>query len=281
MATLNHNLKNITLLLFLWMCLQQALAQGWVSDSIQVDFMPKSIRIDPLSNRYFLTEEMQILKYKPDGTFWNRYENNRLGIIGNLDVSNPFQVLIFYPQYQILVLLDNNLAETGRLNFNSIGFGNIRTAGISDDNNIWVLDEGSRQVYKVSTSGEKKVEGIPYFGFNILADKPIFIQQKSNYVYISQEGQKVQVFDIFGKWVKSLDLENFKSVVYIGNNLYYDDGINVLEFPIDVIDIGVELRTIPIDETKSITYDVVRNKFYGLNKENQIIYFLKCVNILD
>ena len=273
MATLNHNLKNITLLLFLWMCLQQALAQGWVSDSIQVDFMPKSIRIDPLSNRYFLTEEMQILKYKPDGTFWNRYENNRLGIIGNLDVSNPFQVLIFYPQYQILVLLDNNLAETGRLNFNSIGFGNIRTAGISDDNNIWVLDEGSRQVYKVSTSGEKKVEGIPYFGFNILADKPIFIQQKSNYVYISQEGQKVQVFDIFGKWVKSLDLENFKSVVYIGNNLYYDDGINVLEFPIDVIDIGVELRTIPIDETKSITYDVVRNKFYGLNKENQIIYF--------
>jgi len=277
LATLNHNLKNITLLLFLWMCLQQALAQGWVSDSIQVDFMPKSIRIDPLSNRYFLTEEMQILKYKPDGTFWNRYENNRLGIIGNLDVSNPFQVLIFYPQYQILVLLDNNLAETGRLNFNSIGFGNIRTAGISDDNNIWVLDEGSRQVYKVSTSGEKKVEGIPYFGFNILADKPIFIQQKSNYVYISQEGQKVQVFDIFGKWVKSLDLENFKSVVYIGNNLYYDDGINVLEFPIDVIDIGVELRTIPIDETKSITYDVVRNKFYGLNKENQI----KCVNILD
>lgn len=273
MATLNHNLKNITLLLFLWMCLQQALAQGWVSDSIQVDFVPKSIRIDPLSNRYFLTEEMQILKYKPDGTFWNRYENNRLGIIGNLDVSNPFQVLIFYPQYQILVLLDNNLAETGRLNFNSIGFGNIRTAGISDDNNIWVLDEGSRQVYKVSTSGEKKVEGIPYFGFNILADKPIFIQQKSNYVYISQEGQKVQVFDIFGKWVKSLDLENFKSVVYIGNNLYYDDGINVLEFPIDVIDIGVELRTIPIDETKSITYDVVRNKFYGLNKENQIIYF--------
>jgi len=255
------------------MCLQQALAQGWVSDSIQVDFVPKSIRIDPLSNRYFLTEEMQILKYKPDGTFWNRYENNRLGIIGNLDVSNPFQVLIFYPQYQILVLLDNNLAETGRLNFNSIGFGNIRTAGISDDNNIWVLDEGSRQVYKVSTSGEKKVEGIPYFGFNILADKPIFIQQKSNYVYISQEGQKVQVFDIFGKWVKSLDLENFKSVVYIGNNLYYDDGINVLEFPIDVIDIGVELRTIPIDETKSITYDVVRNKFYGLNKENQIIYF--------
>ena len=273
MATLNHNLKNITLLLFLWMCLQQALAQGWVSDSIQVDFVPKSIRIDPLSNRYFLTEEMQILKYKPDGTFWNRYENNRLGIIGNLDVSNPFQVLVFYPQYQILVLLDNNLAETGRLNFNSIGFGNIRTAGISDDNNIWVLDEGSRQVYKVSTSGEKKVEGIPYFGFNILADKPIFIQQKSNYVYISQEGQKVQVFDIFGKWVKSLDLENFKSVVYIGNNLYYDDGINVLEFPIDVIDIGVELRTIPIDETKSITYDVVRNKFYGLNKENQIIYF--------
>ena len=255
------------------MCLQQALAQGWVSDSIQVDFVPKSIRIDPLSNRYFLTEEMQILKYKPDGTFWNRYENNRLGIIGNLDVSNPFQVLVFYPQYQILVLLDNNLAETGRLNFNSIGFGSIRTAGISDDNNIWVLDEGSRQVYKVSTSGEKKVEGIPYFGFNILADKPIFIQQKSNYVYISQEGQKVQVFDIFGKWVKSIDLENFKSVVYIGNNLYYDDGTNILEYPIDIMNIGTELRTIPINETKSITYDVVRNKFYGLNKENQIIYF--------
>ena len=39
------------------------------------------------------------------------------------------------------------------------------------------------------------------------------------------------------------------------------------------MNIGTELRTIPINETKSITYDVVRNKFYGLNKENQIIYF--------
>lgn len=104
-----------------------------------------------------------------------------------------------------------------------------------------IRGSGSRQVYKVSTSGEKKVEGkFHILVLNIFADKPIFIQQKSNYVYISQEGQKVQVFDIFGKWVKSLDLENFKSVVYIGNNLYYDDKLMFLNFRFDVIDIGVE-----------------------------------------
>lgn len=66
----------------------------------------------------------------------NLIRNNR-----NLDVSNPFQVLISILSIKYFVLLDNNLAETGRLNFNSIGFGNIRTIGISDDNNIWVLEE--------------------------------------------------------------------------------------------------------------------------------------------
>lgn len=215
---------------------------------------------------------MQIIKYKPDGTFWNRYDNNRLGIIGWIDVSNPFMVLVFYPQYQSLIILDNNMAESGQLNFTSIGFGNVRTAGISDDNNIWILDEGNRKVNKINTAGKIIVEGVPYFGFDIDASKPIHIQQKSNFVYISQADHKVQVFDIFGKWVKSIDLEGMKSIIYINQMIWYKSSSEIVEYHLDKFNMDAP-KTLALKEMKSVTYDVIRQRFYALNPDNKIYYY--------
>jgi len=264
---------NKNILLFLsFLCFHSLKAQSWISDSIQVDYNVRSIYIDPLSNKYLVSEEMQIQKYKPDGTFWNRYENNRLGSIGWVDVSNPFMVLVFYPQYQSLVILDNNMSESGRLNFSSIGFGNVRTAAISDDNNIWILDEGNRKLTKIKTSGEIVVDGIPYFGFDIDGSKPIHLLQKSNFVYISQAGKKVQVFDIFGKWVKSIDLEGLTFVIYIDKSIFYKDDNKIVEYPIDNLNIE-PLKTLPLSGMRSITYDVIRQRFYGLDPDNKIYYY--------
>lgn len=247
-------------------------AQQWVVDSHQVNLNLRSLHVDPLANRYIVTDEMQILKFRPDGSLWQRYENNRLGSIGTLDVTNPFMVLVFYPQYQTLILLDNNMAETGRLNFSAIGFGNIRTAGISDDNNIWILDEGQRQLIKITTAGERVIEGVPYFGYDIATEIPIFIQQKSNYVYISQPNNKVQVFDIFGKWVKALEFDGFQAIIYINKNLYIKTENFIIETPVEEISFENKAPTIEAKGIRSITYDVIRQRFYGINTGNSICY---------
>ncbi len=254
------------------MCVFKSEAQQWILDSNQVSMPIRSIATDPLASRYIVTDEMQILKYRPDGTFWQRYENNRLGIIGTIDVSNPFLVLVFYPQYQTLILLDNNMAETGRLNFASIGFGNVRTAGISDDNNIWILDEGKRQMNKITPAGEIIIEGIPYFGFDIATEIPIYIQQKSNYIYVSQANNKIQVFDIFGKWLKSLEFEGFQSIIYINKNLYIRTDSYIVEVPVEVVSFDKELPTIEAKGIRSISFDVIRQRFYGINTDNKICY---------
>lgn len=247
--------------------------QGWQKDSFQVDFPVHIIAVDALSNRYLVSDEMQVIKYKPTGQFWNRYENNRLGAIGWLDVSNPFVVLVFYPQYQTLVLLDNNMAESGRLNFSGTGIGNIRTAGISDDNNIWVLDEGNRKIFKINNSGKVVIEGVPYFGFNIDPDKPIFIRQRSNFVYVSQPGHPIQVFDIFGKWTRSIDLGDFEALIYINNVIYYIDDDAIRDYNIETFEISEGNRW-PVDGHTSVTYDPVLNRFYALSPERKIEYLV-------
>lgn len=251
----------------------ELLGQKWQLDSFQVDFPVYSMSIDPLANRYLISDEMQILKYKPDGQFWNRYENNRLGYIGLLDVSNPFVVLVFYPQHQTLVLLDNNMAETGRINFSSIGLGNIRTAAISDDNNIWVFDEGKRKLVKINNAGRIVQEGIPYFGFDIDAGNPIFLRQRADYVYLSQAGKPVQVFDIFGKWVRPIDLGDFEALIYINNVIYYIDDDAIRDYNIETFGISKGSRW-PVDGHTSVTYDPVLNRFYALSPERKIEYLV-------
>lgn len=231
--------------------------------------------VDHLANHYVVTPEMHILKFKPDGTFWHRYDNNRLGVIGILDVTNPMKLLVYYPQHQTVITLDNNMAETSKILLTRLGIGYIRGIGLSDDNNIWLWNEADRLLTKINNRGEIIMKGVPSYNFFIDPQTPVFLLQRGNYIVISQEGLPIQVFDLFGKWIRSIsDIEDFVKILALGKELTYQTQTGIwrhsMVHTIDADRLILEIQ----NSANKFSIDPVNGKIYRISNSGKLEFIV-------
>ncbi len=75
------------------------------------------------------------------------YKNISLGKITRVDLQNPMQIVLFYENFNTVVMLDNQLNETQKLNFseNNIPINAIAT-GIASKNRLWIYNSLSQQI---------------------------------------------------------------------------------------------------------------------------------------
>ncbi len=74
------------------------------------------------------------------------YSNYSLGKITNVDVHNPFKVVVFYKDFNAALVLDSKLnAITDVVNFNQeTRFNNAEFLSYSSENNLWVFADDNR-----------------------------------------------------------------------------------------------------------------------------------------
>lgn len=91
------------------------------------------------------------------------YKNVALGKITKVDLLNPLRVIVFYERFNTAVTLDNQLNETLRINFSELKMPLVVSKiGIASQNQLWVFDEVSRQIFLYDTSnGALKSVGTP------------------------------------------------------------------------------------------------------------------------
>ncbi|MFN8302500.1 MAG: hypothetical protein U0U46_08415 [Saprospiraceae bacterium] len=143
-------------LILLGLCGAIAL-QAQPSDTLVVQrSLPLSARratTDQLGNLYLVTAGNALEKYTPEGLFLTRFTNNRLGAIQSVDVSNPLKVLVWYADFRTVVFLDRSLTPLGELHLIDAGYPEVRTVAAAADGNLWVYDETSFKLSKLSAAG--------------------------------------------------------------------------------------------------------------------------------
>ena len=106
---------------------------------------------DNQQNSYFIKENV-LIKKSPTKHF--QYNNLSLGKITNVDFQNPLEIVIFYKNFNTVVLLDNQLNEIKKIDFNlkSIPI-NLEAVALSSQNQIWIYDSISSKIglYNVNT----------------------------------------------------------------------------------------------------------------------------------
>jgi len=109
---------------------------------------------DRLCNIYLIDADYQIVKYTPAGKETYRYNNNRLDRPTFIDATDPFNIMVFYPDYQTIILLDRTMTHTATLNFSDFDFFNVNAVAFSSDNKLWVYDELNFRLKKVDRNGK-------------------------------------------------------------------------------------------------------------------------------
>jgi len=184
---------------------------------------------DRLCNIYLINENYEILKYTPDGKESYRYSNTRLDRPNFIDATDPFNILVFYPDYQTIILLDRTMTHTATLNFSDFDFFNVNAVAFSSDNKLWVYDELNFRLKKINRNGKILQESDD---LSLLLDsdfKPNFIVEREQKVFVNDPDLGILVFDAFGQYVKRLDFKGLTDFQVSRNLLIFRDEENAAQ----------------------------------------------------
>lgn len=191
---------------------------------------------DNLKNNYFSFKN--VIK-KRNSTQEFDYQNLSLGKIEGICITNPLQVVVFYEDFNKLVLLDNQMNETQQIDGNKLATPiKIEAFGLASQNQVWLYD-GFLQ--KINLYNFKS-------NINKIISTPIINKIKDynsdyNYFYWITEEQDFYSISIYGKIntigkVPEYDtiqiIDSSKIIYAMNQELYYFNTNKLLAQKIDL-----------------------------------------------
>lgn len=170
---------------------------------------------DRFKNVYYGTEDDEVIKCGQDLQRAGYYSNHIYGRLGTIDASNPMKLLLYYPDFYNVVVLDRRLNEQASFNLIDLGFGEIRVIASSLDGNLWVFDDHMQRLFKIDHQGQVLARGEDLrlkFDDRLL---PSRIVESNGKLYAGIEERGILIFDQFGNYISQLllpDLRDFQLV---------------------------------------------------------------------
>lgn len=177
--------------------------------------------VDRLLQLYVADSSGLITKYTPQGKTQFDYSNRPLGPPALVDATDPFNVLLYYPEYQTIILLDRTLAPTGELSLLSLGMIDVQLAAMGNDLHIWLYDQAAFKLYKVNPQGKISLESGDLSLALPRPPRPARILVQNNFVYLYDPEQGLHQFDIFGQYLRTIDIKKANDVQFIGSKIAY------------------------------------------------------------
>ena len=177
---------------------------------------------DNFGNVYSLFENEFRKKTKDGKTFF--YKNVSLGKIHQVDLQNPLQIVLFYKQFTTVVLLDNQLNETMKINFSELSIPlNPEAVSLASQNKLWLYDMLSQKLGLFDVLKNTFQVLTPSYKDNLK-----FYQSDYNYFYWVDVKQNLYVSNIFGKVNFLGQVPEFKQLQIVSPNqvlLRNDNGL--------------------------------------------------------
>lgn len=150
-----------------------------------------------------------------------QYNNLSLGKITNVDFQNPLQIVIFYKNFNTVVLLDNQLNEIKKIDFNLQSTPvTIEAVALSSQNQIWIYDSISSKIglYNVNTDTFKWI--------STTLENPIsYYESDYTHFYWTDINLNLYRISIYGTIEKLGNLPKFDAIQFTknGNSIYKTD----------------------------------------------------------
>jgi hypothetical protein len=190
---------------------------------------------DRLSNAYVVVEN-QLLKYDGKGNPKGNFSKNNSGNLTFIDASNPMKILLFYPDYARIILLDSKLAIQSEVDLRSININQPITICNSGEDGYWIYDREDDQLKKIDNNLKIVFQSgnlTQVVGYQM---QPSMMAEDNGFVYINNPSTGILIFDRYGTYYKTLpfiELKNFqvinKDLLFIKDNRLFRYESNSLE----------------------------------------------------
>ena len=183
------------------------------------------IGVDELENIYFIKNNVL---YKKNSVEVLNYSNVNLGMITSVNILNPFKIILFYRDFNSVIILDNKLNElTNKIDFTKETlFNNALFVGVSSENNLWLYaDDNKLHLYNYQHLTEQvQTQAITFYQNDFV---PISIISTYKYVWLFSKSGIIQ-FNEYGNFIQNLNIENIsdlypfrKGFIYLKDNALF------------------------------------------------------------
>lgn len=213
--------------LLFWGLISNGYAQDYTFKPVKT--LSKTTRwmeVDKMKHLYLIENDHTLLKYSADGDLLYQFNENSLGQISYIDVSNPFRILAYYDDYATVILLDRTLSEIQRHDLSDLDIPQVQALSTASDNNIWIFDNNSYTLKKVDSQNQVIAESTD---LNLLLSEalnPNRLLEAETRVYLNSPNLGILVFDVFGNYIKTINIPKLNYFqLYEGQIFYVEDKV--------------------------------------------------------
>ncbi|MDP4267210.1 MAG: hypothetical protein Q8880_07235 [Bacteroidota bacterium] len=231
----------------------------------------KAFTSDNLGNVY-CTDGEHIIKYNSKGELQNTFSDYTLGPITSIDASNPLKIIVFYKDFNSILILNNKLSPNGdNINLNALNILLPTLVCTSHDNGFWVYDSQNTTLYRFDSNLQQnqKTEYIQ----NLLSIKlnPTAIIEEGNFLYLNNPETGILIFDIYGSYIKTIPLKNIKLHQIVNDNIIYSQDNTLKVFNTKLL--SDKILNIPI--SNPISLRIEKTKAFIMTSSEINVYEMK------
>ena len=169
------------------------------------------LEADHLGHLYLVFND-KLIKTDEYGLEIARFSRPDLGIPAQVQVQDPMRVLLHYPEFNQLLLLDNRLNPIRpALSFFDIGMADVPFAALSDEHFLWLFDQGSDRLIKMDMRRMEIVFRTPPIT-QLLQEESRILGLRCNVrgIYLLVEKGLIE-FDTMGNFVRRIPVDGAES----------------------------------------------------------------------
>lgn len=205
-------------------------SMGLAQDTLELELLrtlPGEFRFfttDKLQQVYAVTTEQTVVKFTAEGQRQFDFNNHTLGELSLVDATNPFHLLLFYPDFQWVITLDRTLNPIQQYNLFDLNLPEVEAIGMANDNFIWVYDKINFRLKKLDRDGEAVAQSENLARVLPATFSPNFLLARENRLYLNSPELGIVVFDNFGQFLKILNVKGLDTFQIRADRLFFHKG---------------------------------------------------------
>ncbi len=215
---------------FLVLVLMATVVKAQTRVYAKIDTVAKAVYADNLDYIYLLSDREELLKYDQKGVIRWRYSNNRFGKLHSVDVSDPLRVVLFYADFQQVVVLNNNLNEIISYSFAKNGNWLVSAVASANNNSLWVFERNANVLLKLGSTFNEDSRSANFFQLFDEVIVPKKISASDQFVFVQHNNGQILQFDSFGAFVSVLPIDTVAEYSIASNLVVYLSGTQLARF---------------------------------------------------
>ena len=240
-----------------------------IADSIN-DFS-----VDNLGNIYLFTGLQQIKKLDNKLDSLGVFNNvKRYGQPNSIDVSNPLKVLLFYKDFNTILVLDRFLNMRSTVDLRQSNIFQCSAIAQAYDNNMWVFDELENKIKKIDENGKLLLESPDLRIMYEEPPRPTSLEDYNKYVYAYDSSKGLLVMDYFGAFKNLVAFKGWQNVHGMSKGIAATDSTGLIYYVPGTI--TTQHSNLPSSILQSKKIRISGTKLYALQADGRLhIYQLQ------